>query len=459
MWSATLFTLADRIVQLDHMTRGRLIFGVGAGALAQDSLMMGRDLMESRRRMEEAVEVIERLLACDGPVDAETDWFTLRGAQLHLRPCSDEIDVRVACFRSPSGPRLAGRFGAGMLQFGASAAIGGGSENPMITAWGQAQARARELGRTVDRSRWSVVSPVHVAPTEAQARAEVAWGLPHHVRFVRQVLPLNVPVDLDDVDAVIDVLQTVGHMVVGTPDQAAAHIAKMQEISGGFGTFVIEHGELAQVSTGRTQFSSKQTVGDRWIFMSHAGFLAALADDDLSAERFAYVDTLNRALLDNNDKLIAGSYISFRDLDLWRAWSKMWFLAWNLGVMRIAGSYCRYLETGDVTELDRLHAGVLPGTWAPELAFLLGDGEASPSPLILHDVLRGWHDGSAEAQKLLYRWGRTAGPEALRPYFAYDRATIALAAEKVLSAGRAVPDPDVAAEDVVVDVREPAPVG
>ena len=911
------FTLADRIVQLDHMPRGRLIFGFGAGALAQDSLMMGRDPMQSRRRMEEAMEVIERLLACDGPVDAETDWFTLRGARLHLRPYSDELGGRVACFRSPAGPRLAGRSGAGMLQFGASAAIGGGSENPMTTAWGQAQARAQQFGRTVDRSRWSVVPPVHVAPTEAQARAEVAWGLPHYVRFVRQVLPMNVPVDLDDADAVIDVLQTVGHLVVGTPEQAAAHIEAMQEISGGFGTFVIEHGELADpeaskrsydlfvrevtprftgqslprvaawerelasdsttrrtmaaaqaragvehevdlsrvraqrreaaraaaaaaeqeappaghegavvadpapalardrvpseapvaapaaassdphrapppprrslrrlvragapredrpmtapaqaphdtaaapdgdvaaapttvdvvvlgsgiggstvaailarqgvsvaivdgathprfalgestvgettfllrqlaarwdvpelaqvstgaglaehvsrrcgtktnfgfvyqrehlehetyevtqcnvthgpfgpeshlmrgdvdehlyhgavrhgaigregvrvaevdlredgvgvhladgssfearyvvdtssgqptpwhestlhhlfdggwmwvipfdnregsesdlvsvglsfdtrsnpkregvtpeqewadflsrfptvarqfehaepafpwISTGRTQFSSERTVGDRWILMSHAAgavdalfsrgmantmavieafvprFLAALADDDLSAERFAYVDTLNQALLDNNDKLIAGSYIAFHDFDLWRAWSKMWFLAWNLGVMRIAGSYYRYLETGEVAELDRLHAGVLPGTWAPELvsaqeqfdtcyaimkqveagektpedavpelAFLLGDGEASPSPLILHDVLRRWHDGSAQAQELLYQWGRTTGPEALRPYFAYDRATIALAAEKVLSAGRA----------------------
>lgn len=198
------FTLADRIVQLDHMTRGRLIFGVGAGALAQDSLMMGRDPMQSRRRMEESMEVVERLLACDGPVDAETDWFTLRGAQLQLRPYSDEIDVRVACFRSPAGPRLAGRFGAGMLQFGASAAIGGGSENPMTTAWGQAAARAQQHGRSVDRSRWSVASPVHVAPTEAQARAEVARGLPHYVRFIRQVLPMNVPVDLDDVDAAPD---------------------------------------------------------------------------------------------------------------------------------------------------------------------------------------------------------------------------------------------------------------
>ena len=258
------------------------------------------------------------------------------------------------------------------------------------------------------------------------------------------------------------------------------------------------------ISTGRTQFSSSRTVGDRWVLMSHAAgaidalfsrgmantmavieafvpkLLAGLADGDLSAERFEAIDVLNQRILDNNDKLIAGSYIAFRDFDLWRAWSKMWFLAWNLGVIRIAGSYYRYLETGDVAELDRLHAGELPGSFCPELpsaqeqfdacfavmesvergetapadavpqlAFLLGDGEASPSPLNLHDVLRRWHDGSSAAQKLVHDWGRTASPQALRPYFAYDRATIALAAQKVHSAGA----------DRVIDLRVPAQGG
>lgn len=255
------------------------------------------------------------------------------------------------------------------------------------------------------------------------------------------------------------------------------------------------------ISTGRTQFSSSRTVGDRWVLMSHAAgaidalfsrgmantmtvieafvpmLLAALEDGDFSAERFAYIDTLNQAILDNNDKLIAGSYIAFRDFDLWRAWSKMWYLAWNLGVIRIAGSYYRYLETGDTAVLDRLHEAPLPGTWCPELesaqeqydacfavmekveagelspadavpqlAYLLGDGEASPSPLNLHDVLRRWHDGSATTQKLIHEWGRTVGPAALRHYFDYDRATIEVAAGLVLDAGRARRDVPESAE-------------
>jgi Luciferase-like monooxygenase len=46
----------DRIIQLDHLTRGRLIFGVGAGALALDSTMIGHDPLEARRMMEESLD-------------------------------------------------------------------------------------------------------------------------------------------------------------------------------------------------------------------------------------------------------------------------------------------------------------------------------------------------------------------------------------------------------------------
>src|SRR6202030_1254324 len=35
--------VADRIVQLDHMTRGRVMFGAGPGLLASDALMLGID--------------------------------------------------------------------------------------------------------------------------------------------------------------------------------------------------------------------------------------------------------------------------------------------------------------------------------------------------------------------------------------------------------------------------------
>src|SRR5687767_2226528 len=47
------FILADRMVQLDHMTRGRAMFGVGPGALTSDAYMLGIDALTQRQRMDE----------------------------------------------------------------------------------------------------------------------------------------------------------------------------------------------------------------------------------------------------------------------------------------------------------------------------------------------------------------------------------------------------------------------
>lgn len=113
--------------------------------------------------------------------------------------------------------------------------------------------------------------------------------------------------------------------------------------------------EMPWVSFGCTQFSSTTTVGRHWVLMSHAAgaidtrgmtntmsimeafvpsFLATHSDGDYSVGKFAYVERLSQTILDINDKLIAGSYFAFRDFDVWRAW----LLAWNLGVMQLAGN-------------------------------------------------------------------------------------------------------------------------
>src|SRR5436309_2704818 len=89
--------LADRMVLLDHLTRGRVMLGVGPGALPSDAFMMGIDPVRQRPMMEEALEAILALLAGDEPVTRKTDWFELRDARLQLRPYQPEgLPVGVA---------------------------------------------------------------------------------------------------------------------------------------------------------------------------------------------------------------------------------------------------------------------------------------------------------------------------------------------------------------------------
>ena len=48
--------LAARMNQLDHMARGRAMFGVGPGALVHDAAKIGIDPADQRRRMNQALD-------------------------------------------------------------------------------------------------------------------------------------------------------------------------------------------------------------------------------------------------------------------------------------------------------------------------------------------------------------------------------------------------------------------
>ena len=86
--------------------------------------MLGIDPQDQRPRMEEAFDVIMRLFAGE-TVTAKTDWFTCDEAVLQIRPYSN-FDVAVASSVSPSGSKLAGRYGTGMLSIAATEPAGFG---------------------------------------------------------------------------------------------------------------------------------------------------------------------------------------------------------------------------------------------------------------------------------------------------------------------------------------------
>src|SRR5262245_9579689 len=121
------FLVAQRFVQLDHMSRGRTMLGCGPGALVSDAYMMGIEPVTQRPRMDEALDAIMALLKCEEPVTLKTDWFELRQARLHLAPYTEpHFEIAVASVMTPSGVQAAGRHGLGVLSLGAG--IPGGPE-------------------------------------------------------------------------------------------------------------------------------------------------------------------------------------------------------------------------------------------------------------------------------------------------------------------------------------------
>jgi len=235
--------LADRMVLLDHLTRGRIMFGVGPGALPSDAYMMGIDPMTQRDRMEESLEAILALLDGSELVTRETDWFTLRDARLQLRPYTDpRFEVAVAAQISPAGPRAAGRFGLSLLSIGATTA---GGFDVLGSHWQVMEERAEEFATTVDRRKWRLVGPMHIAETEEQARKDVAFGLAQWVDYFERVAALPLAPSTLDPDKMVDALMEIGFAVVGTPEMAVAQIERLVEQSGGFGTYLLMAHEWA----------------------------------------------------------------------------------------------------------------------------------------------------------------------------------------------------------------------
>ena len=118
--------VAERAVQLDHMTKGRFMLGLGPGALPSDAAMIGLDMPQTRELLEDAVDVITRLMTQRGAghVRATTAGRCATpactcGPYTHPHP-----EIAIAAVASPAGPRLAGRYGHGLLSIGATTAAG-----------------------------------------------------------------------------------------------------------------------------------------------------------------------------------------------------------------------------------------------------------------------------------------------------------------------------------------------
>ncbi|HEY4043870.1 MAG TPA: LLM class flavin-dependent oxidoreductase [Rhodopila sp.] len=231
------FNVAQRIVQLDYMTGGRVMFGSGPGALASDAHALGVDPMMLRDRQDEAISVIRRLFNGER-VSAKSEWYTLQDAALQLLPLQEDMPFVVASQISPSGMTLAGKHGIGIISIGSMSHEG---LQALPTQWGFAEAAAAKHGTTVDRKNWRVLLSWHIAETREQARAEAKHGLlRHHNEYITATLqrpgakPFKTPDEAVDAAAFSESAAA----TIGTPDDLVQRIKSVLAVSGGFGTVI-----------------------------------------------------------------------------------------------------------------------------------------------------------------------------------------------------------------------------
>ena len=233
------FMVAHRMVQLDHQTRGRAMFGFGPGLLVSDAMMFGIDPDNQRDRMGESLSIIMRLLAGE-VVTHKSDWIDLREARLQLKSFTrPRPHIAVTSTITPNGAKLAGRYDLGMLCVAAAAPAG---YNVLDVNWRLANEIAAEHGRKMNTSHLRLMAPIHVAETREQAVAEVNWGFKkflHYSYSLRPEGPVAIGLPTEITMDNIEELHRSGRASIGTPDDAVALIERFWAKTGGFGAILI----------------------------------------------------------------------------------------------------------------------------------------------------------------------------------------------------------------------------
>ena len=233
--------VANRFVQLDHMSRGRAMLGCGPGALVSDAYMMGIEPVTQRQRMDDSLTAIMALLKCEEPVTMKTDWFELQQARLHLAPYTyPHFPIAVASVLTPAGMVSAGKYGLGVLSLGAG--LPGGPE-ALAEHWKIAEDTAAQHGTAMDRGAWRLVVNVHVAEDDDLALKQVHAAERHEtVTYFEETL--GRPPGRSD-DPLRDGVR-MGTTLVGSPELVIKGIQRLQGLSrGGFGGVLFRANEWA----------------------------------------------------------------------------------------------------------------------------------------------------------------------------------------------------------------------
>ena len=282
--------VADRIILADHLLRGRVMLGFGPGSLPTDATMIGLQPKELRPALDHDVGVVMDLLR-GKMVTVKTDRYNLVDAQCQLAPYSN-FDIAVAASTSPAGSMLAGRHGLGLLSLGA---LMREDLNLMRHHWDRVELEAKKHNQKVSQDTWRLVGFMHIAETRKQAIEDVRYGLPHFVRYTQDVLALpTLRVTGKSFEEQLAWFTEGGVAVIGTPDDAIAHIKRLQDQSKGFGCFLMVANDFANWEATRKHYE----LFARYVMPCFQPSQARLlASENYAISRHAELDAANGAAI------------------------------------------------------------------------------------------------------------------------------------------------------------------
>lgn len=231
----------DRMILLDHLTRGRVSFGLGiGGGIPSDLTVFGLTTETAVRRMQESIDVMLRLLDTEEPVIANGDWFELDDAVLQLRPYTKPHMPLAVASADPRNVELMGERGGKVLL--------GGTPERVPAVYESLEKGASSVGREASRDQIMLSCVMHLATTDDEAVGGFREGaIREHYEFQVGVNGRPEPEGTPE-----EWYQTyLDKHIVGSPDTAIEKIAEVEEVSGGVGGMIFMSREWAGVEASR----------------------------------------------------------------------------------------------------------------------------------------------------------------------------------------------------------------
>ncbi len=226
--------VADRITLLDHLTRGRVMLGVGiGGGLPSDNYVFGLSNEQAKSRFQPTLEALLKLFETLEPLTIKTDWFEMRDAVLQLRPYQPTLPIAIAT-DSPEGYALAGRYGATVLS--------SAKPETITQLWNAYEDEALVQGRLADKKNINLAFNIHLAETKEQALEDIRVGAASE-RYDFSTTVTGSPLPKVSRDKWAEELASRPTDIIGTPDEAVRRIAEVVEQTGGFGGVMIRSKE------------------------------------------------------------------------------------------------------------------------------------------------------------------------------------------------------------------------
>ena len=247
------FHLAHRIAMLDHLARGRFLWGIGSGGFPGDFEVVGIDPKTGLQR-QVSIDTVDAVLALWE--DPRPGAYAQHGWAFHVPDYDPRIQkhVHLKPYQRPHPPIAV----AGVTEKSETLTLAGErgwipmsinfvTPRVLRSHWDSIAAGAARTGRAPDRLEWRLCRAVHVAETDEQARREALDGVLGRdyrdyflplLALTRGLGGLKLEESMPDSAITLDYL--CDHVwLVGSPETVARKVRQLYAEVGGFGGLLI----------------------------------------------------------------------------------------------------------------------------------------------------------------------------------------------------------------------------